>query len=291
MNSQTVGFVSAIVSALIMGSIGLLVRHVSVDGSVIAFARLAIGLLFLSVFMLLRKNWQAFKVKISVALFLSGVFLALGVLFYISAIQVTTLANAVFVLYLGPLIAAILGHVFLNEKINIFKAALVLLAFVGTLCLLEFNFSLDKADINGTLFSFAAAICYAFSIISNRKIAPSISSFSRAFYQFLFAGLLLLPFAIGKMNLQALYDDGLWLLAIGFFHGFIALSLMTLSLRYLQGYEYATVSYLEPIIAAIIGYLIYNESLSWLQFAGCVLIIASGIIQIVFSIKGVEKAD
>jgi drug/metabolite transporter (DMT)-like permease len=289
MNNPSIGFVSAIIAALIMGSIGVLIRHVSVDGSIIAFSRFALGFLFLTFFLLLSKRWGAFNVKISPALFFSGVFLALGVLSYISAIKTTTLANAVFLLYLAPLIASVLGHFLLQEKISAFKALLIILAFVGSLCLLEFNFSLGKTDISGQLFGFAAAFCYAFFIITNRKIAPEISGFSRAFYQLLFACLTLLPFVIGKIDLPSLRYDGMWLLTIGFFHGFIALTLMILSLCYLQSYEYATVSYLEPIIAAIIGYLIYNEALSSLQFSGGVLILACGFMQIVASIQSVKR--
>lgn len=290
MNSQFRGFVSAIISAVIMGSIGILVRNVSVDGSVIAFSRFALGLLFLTVFLLLGKRWEAFRVKLSIALFFSGVFLALGVLFYILAIKTTTLANAVFLLYLAPLLASVLGHFFLQEKISAFKALLILLAFVGSLCLLEFNFSLDVTDTSGQLFGFAAAFCYAFFIITNRKIASAISGMSRAFYQLLFACLVLLPF-METVDLPSLHHDAIWLLAIGFFHGFIAITLMILSLRYLRSYEYATVSYLEPIIATIIGYLMYNESLSWLQFSGCVLIIVCGFMQIYVSIQNDKQAN
>lgn len=285
MNNQSIGFSSAVIATLLMGSIGVLIRHISVDGSIIAFSRFTLGFLFLAVFLLLSKRRQAFKVKISSALLFSGVFLALGVLFYILVIKTTTLANAVFLLYLAPLLASVFGHFLLKEKINALNALLVVLAFLGSLCLLEFNISLNKIDASGQLFGFAAAFCYAFFIIANRKIASETSGFSRAFYQMLFAGLTLLPFVIGNIDSAALYHDGIWLLGIGFFHGFIALTLMIVSLRYLHIHEYATVSYLEPIIAAIIGYVIYNEALSWLQFSGGILIIACGFMQMYFSIK------
>ena len=284
MNTQAIGFVSAIIATIIMGNFGVLVRHVSVDGSIVTFSRFTLGLLFLTAYLLFSKRWQVFKIKISVALFLSGVFLALCTLFYITAVKATTLANAVFLLYLAPLIASILGYFFLKEKISLLKAVLILFAFIGFLCLLEFNFSLTETAVRGQLFGLAAACCYAFFILANRKIAPEISGFSRAFYQLLFGFLVCLPF-IGKIDLASLYHDGLWLLAIGFFQGFVAISLMILALRYLRTYEYATVSYLEPIVATLAGYFIYHESLSWLQLAGCVLIIASGFMQIAVSIK------
>jgi drug/metabolite transporter (DMT)-like permease len=290
MNTQYLGFVSAIISAIITGCFGVLVRNVSAEGDVIAFSRFGLGFLCLMVYLLLSKRWQTFNIRISAALFSSGVFLALCVLFYCKAIKTTTLANAVFLLYLAPLIASVLGYFFLREKISGSKAILIICTFFGSLFLLDFDFSLGKTISSGQLFGLAAALCYAFFIIANRKIAPTISGFSRAFYQLLISSSVLLLFT-GQIDLQTLYRDGYWLLAIGFLQGFIALTLMILSLRHLQAYEYATVSYLEPIIATTAGYLIYDESLSWFQTVGCVLILASGILQIRSSILSPERGN
>jgi drug/metabolite transporter (DMT)-like permease len=225
MNTQYLGFVSAIISAIITGCFGILVRNVSAEGNIIAFSRFGLGFLCLAVYLLLSGRWQTLRVRISAALLLSGVFLGLGVLFYGKAIKIMTLANAVFLLYLAPLIASMLGYFFLKEKISGFKAILIIFAFAGSLFLLEFDFSSGKAVSSGQLFGLAAALCYAFCIIANRKISPEISGFSRAFYQLLF-GTLVLLFFTGKIDLQSLYHDGYWLLAIGFFQGFIALTLM-----------------------------------------------------------------
>ncbi|CAG1021451.1 hypothetical protein DOJK_00996 [Patescibacteria group bacterium] len=288
MKSQKIGFVAAIIAAILMGGFGVLVRNVSMDGHIVAFSRLVLGFLFLTVYLLIRRNWQVFKIKFSAALFFSGIFLALGVVFYIASVKATTLANAVFLLYLAPLIVSILGHFYLKEKISALNIALILLAFIGFLCLLEFNFSLAETAMRGQLFGLAAAFSYAFFILANRKIDPVMSGYSRAFYQLLCSSLVLLPF-VGKIDLSALYQDAVWLLAIGFFQGFLAISLMTLALRHLQSYEYATVSYLDTIVATIAGYFIYQESLSWLQITGCVLIFAAGIMQIWVSMKNFEK--
>ena len=290
MNAQYLGFSSAIISAIIMGCFGVLVRYVSVDCSIIAFVRFGLGFSLLAVYLLLSKRWQTFRVGFSVPLFLSGVLLAFCVLFYSQAIKTTSLANAVFLLYLAPLLASILGYCFLKETISAVKALLVLSAFAGTLCLLEFDFSIGKTVTSGQISALVAALCYAFFMIANRKIAPAISGFSRAFYQLLTGTLVLLPF-VGSIDLQSLYQDRYGLLAIGFFQGFVALTLAILALRYLETYEYATVSYLEPIVAAIAGYLIYHESLSWLQGVGCALILGSGFMQIRFSIKGSAGED
>ena len=285
-----IGFVSAIIAVIIMGCFGVFVRNVSVDEGLITLARFSLGFLFLALYLLLSKKWRTFKVKISWSLFLSGIFLALCILFYSKAIKMTTLANAAFLLYLAPLIASILAYFLLKEKISVFKAVLILLSFIGSLFLLEFSFSFGGTASSGQLFALASALCYALFIIANRMISYTISSYSRTFYQLLFGSLVLLPFA-GRIDLTSHYHDLYWLLAIGFFQGYIALSLMIFSLRYLHAYEYATVSYIEPLVAALAGYLIYKESLSLLQITGCSLILVCGFMQIRTSVQSTKQED
>jgi len=285
-----IGFVSAIIAVIIMGCFGVFVRNVTADEGLIALARFSLGFLFLTFYLLLSKKWRTLKVKISWSLFLSGIFLALCILFYSKAIKMTTLVNAAFLLYLAPLIASVLAYFFLKEKISVFKAVLIFLAFIGSLFLFEFNFSFSGIASRGKLFALASALCYALFIIANRMISSAISCYSRTFYQLLFGSLVLLPVA-GRIDLTSHYYELYWLIAIGFFQGYVALSLMIFSLRYLHAYEYATVSYIEPLIAALAGYLIYTESLSLLQITGCFLILVCGLIQIRTSVQSTKQED
>ena len=68
-----------------------------------------------------------------------------------------------------------------------------------------------------------------------------------------------------------------WLLAIGLVHGFGAITLLVLAIKHLPAYQYATLSYVEPLAAAVIGALVYGEMLNPWQIAGCALILVAGL--------------
>jgi drug/metabolite transporter (DMT)-like permease len=53
-----------------------------------------------------------------------------------------------------------------------------------------------------------------------------------------------------------------WLMAIVLFQGFLAIFLFTFAVRHLKTVEYGTVSYVEPLIASLIGVFLYSESLT-----------------------------
>lgn len=271
------GFGAAIISLIIMGCYGPFVREVSTHETVIALIRFTFGLLFVGCHLLLKNGVHGLKVRISWPMVLSGIALACGIVFYSKAIRLLSLAQSGFLLYLAPLIVSILGVVILKERFSIFKAGCIFASFIGSLFLLDLNFSFYGGSGLGKLFGIGSALCYALFIILNRMIPKDISGLSRTFYQLLFGSCFLLPFiSFGPAHGQPQPKEILFLLGVGFFQGYIALSLVIYSLKLLKGYEYGAVSYLEPVAAALAGYFFYGESLSGLQAAGCVIIILAG---------------
>jgi len=145
-------------------------------------------------------------------------------------------------------------------------------------------FLFDISVFHGQLFALLSGVFYALFIVVNRMISSVVSSYNRIFYQLLFGSFVLLPF-VELTDLRFYRHELSWLFAIGFFQGYLALSLMIIALRCLHAFEYATVSYIEPIVATLAGYLVYAESLSLMQAVGCLIILASGFLQIGISMQ------
>jgi drug/metabolite transporter (DMT)-like permease len=270
---------AAFFAAVLMGSLGIFVRNISADAIIIAFARLSFGFMFLFGFLILTRNLRAIKVSISPFLLASGLLIGLCVWFYIKAMVHTSLANAVILLYLGPLLAVGFAYFVLRESIALFSRLLMSLAFVGCLFLVQFDFSFSSADALGYVYGLLSGLCYALIIITNRKIPAQVSPLGRSFYQLLIAALSLIPFLVGH-EFHMRLEDLPWLLAAGFFQGFLGLTFMIFAIRHLTAYEFGILSYLEPVTATLIGVMIYTEPMSPIQAVGGSLILLSGLAQI-----------
>ncbi len=270
---------AAIAAAMLMGTMGLFVRIISADAILIAFARLGLGFIFLVVFLSLGGNLGAAKSPISPCLVAGGLSLGFCVWSYIQAIGHTSLANAVFLLYLGPPLAAGLASLLLRERITLRVAALMGLAFLGCLFVLRFDFSFSRADALGYFHGVLAALGYALFIVMNRKLPPQVSPLGRSFYQLLIAALVLAPF-LNWNNIGVEPQDLPWLVAVGFFQGFLCLSLMIFAIKHLTAYEYGILSYLEPAAATLIGVMVFAEPMTPFQVVGGGLIVLSGIAQL-----------
>jgi len=287
-NKKTIGYIAAVISAVLLGSEGIFVRNITVDEYVIMLARLGLGFVFLVIYLLAKKKLPAFSIKhVSFPLISTGILLALTMLFYMQAINIIPLANAVFLLFLGPIVATALSSLFLRERYTYTSIGLLLLAFLGFMLLLEFKLNIGIQKSIGYFWGLCGGLCYGVYIVINRSISDDIDTMTRSVYQLLLGFLIMLPFVFALENVEITKTDIYWLLGISFFQGFVGITLIIVAIKHLKIVEYATVSYLEPLVASILGYLIYNEYLSSMQILGCVLILTGGIVQIYKSQKNI----
>lgn len=127
--NKRLGFGAMIASATGMGLVGLLSRgavptHV-VDGETVkyvlgdflAFGRMTTGALGFILIIFLMKKWTALRTtRVSFTVVAGGLAIGMSLALYVSATLLTTIANAVFLIYTGPLFSAILAWIFLGRR-------------------------------------------------------------------------------------------------------------------------------------------------------------------------------
>lgn len=296
MNTKTLGYTTMIISAALMGCVGLFARNINTSGDVIAFTRMAVGAI--CVFALMFYQGKALLIKstkLTPSVIASGTCLGLCLAAYVSSTQHTTLANAVFLIYTGPVFSTILAAIFLKEKISNLTAGLLTAVFIGCLFIigiinydptngLTVSLSFSKENFVGDMLGLASGIGYGLYLFFSRY-RTDITSDSRSFYNFFFGGVAIgVCFAINPPSLTDMDTSSwIWLISMGFFIGFGALSLLTIAAKHLKAAELACVSYLETVVGAAIGISMFGESLTALQTVGGILVIGGGMGEIVLS--------
>ena len=270
----------AFLSAVLMGTIGVFSKITGLPAEVITFFRLTLGAGFMFIFLaLVRKThllwrWPTWPVL------LNGCFLSGFIVFYVQAMNFTSMANAIMLIYLAPLAAALVAHFFLNERLSLVGFALIGAALFGFAMMMEFrvDFSRDSREFIGICLGLAALVCYAGFILVNRIISDEIHVYTRTFYQLLVGGAVMLPLMVTSVG-QVTASHIPWLLGTGFFPGFLAILFAVMALSRLPAATFGTIAYSEPVAVVIFGWTIFGETLSGLQISGCLLIIASGILK------------
>ena len=203
---------------------------------------------------------------------LRSLFLFLSTIFFFYAISVISLAEALTLAFISPIIATILSFVILKERVGPRRWIAVIMGFIGVLFVIRPGF----AEVNmATVAAVYAGICYAFYIISTRKL----SSIDSPLMTLIFTGLsgaivisLIVPFYWSSLNFNG------WLILISLAAiGTLAHFLLILSLNYAEASKLAPLSYSEIIMNVIIGYYFFGDFPNQWIWIGLIIIIASGV--------------
>jgi len=265
-----------------MGTIGVFSKLTGLSAEMITFFRLLLGAGFMAVFLAITGKLFLLMRWPSIPVLINGCFLAGFIIFYVQAMNYTSMANAIMLVYLAPVGASIAAHFFLGERLSALSVSLIALALLGFAMMMEFTieFSRQSLDFIGLCFGSLASLAYGGFILVNRLIKEEIHVYTRTFYQLLVGALIMLPFVYNSLDLIE-PNTIPWLLAIGFFPGFLAIFFAVIALSRLSAATFGTIAYIEPVAVVFFGWTLFHESLNPLQLGGCLLIIVSGVVRTV----------
>lgn len=257
-----------------MATMGVMARYSGVGSSVITFYRLGLGALFVLALLLLGRRWVWQKPH--ALTLVAGGLLAGFIVFYVEAMNYTTMANAVLMIYLAPPLAAIAGHFIWHERINRWQTLCTGSALLGFAAVMEFRVDLSGDDLIGLGYAGLGLLCYACFMLLNRHHREPLPVMQAIFWQLLVGALVMATLA-GPSALEVAGEAVPWMLATGLIPGFAALTLTVVAMQRLPTAQFGTLAYAEPVAVIVFGWLLFSEALTPLQLAGCLVIIAAGI--------------
>lgn len=275
-------FLAAVLAAFLMGSLGFFVRESACSAQACSFVRFAVGLVLVTCLL----GWQRLRGQGSFSFSwqsaVSGAGISLCILFYFLAIQSISVGIAALLLYTGP-VFAVLGEAVLNRSLPPKRdAVLIAMSVAGIVAVSVFADGGTGSGDNavGLVYGLLSGVCYAAYILLTRHIPRQVTLVQRTFWQFVAGCVLLAVPLVGTDNALAGVAQGWpYLLCIGLFQGFLVMLLIAYAVRHLTAVQFGTISYLEPAVAVLLGWLIYAELLTAGQWCGFALIITASAAQ------------
>lgn len=277
MNSVQTRFSAlAAIAAISMATIGVFSRLSELPSETLTFFRLGIG----AVLLLVLTFWQrrALMPALSdwLGSLLSGAFLAGFILFYVQSMNHTTMATAIFMVYLGPILATLLAWLLRGQNLSALQWGLMALAMLG-FALMQQGSDFSLGNI-GVIYAGLAMLCYGGFIFVNGGLSAHAEPVVTAFWQLAAGALVMLPVVVLRSHGWVFSPaEWGWLLLVGVWPGFIALYTAIVALKHLPTGVYGTITYLEPVAVSAFGLLLFAEPLSMSQLFGGGLIISAGI--------------
>ncbi len=194
-----------------------------------------------------------------------------NILFFYS-ISIISLAKALTLAFIAPLIVTVLSPIFLGEKVGFRRWAAVIVGFIGSLIVLRPGF----VEINlASIAALGTGVLYGFYLIVTKKLYKS----DHPLLTLLLTGVvgaiigsLIMPYVWVQPNVT----EWFMMFAIGFFASIGHLFLI-LSLKYADASKLAPFGYFEIITNILIGYYFFDHFPDNWTFLGLFVIISSGV--------------
>ena len=194
-----------------------------------------------------------------------------NILFFYS-ISIISLAKALTLAFISPLIVTALSPILLGEKVGFRRWAAVITGFIGSLIVIRPGF----LEINlASMAALGTGVLYGFYLIVTRKLHNSDSPLLTLLLTGI-VGVIIGSMIVPTVWVQPTITEWYMMFAIGFFASIGHLFLI-LSLKYADASKLAPFGYFEILTNIIIGYFFFNHFPDYWHFLGLFIIISSGI--------------
>lgn len=279
------GSLLIIIAGIFWGSMGIFVRGltsmVGFTSIQIVCARLCVAAVGFSL-ILFCKDKKSFRISVKdIPLFL-GLGLCSILFFatcYFTAIQMMTLSIAAILLYTSPIWVMLMSIVFFHEKMTRTKLFALAISFAGCILISGIGGGDHVVTPLGILLGLCSGIGYGLYSILGTIALRKYSSYTVTTYTFVIAALgslfvCSLPDMIHKM--VAYPNPGYltcYILLTGTVTAVIPFLLYTLGLSHIEASRAAILATVEPMVATVIGIVVFKEYLTvWSALGiGCIL--------------------
>ena len=249
-------------------------KFLSSDLSVlqIAWARyfFAVAFVFSIMFFFFRKN-LVWTDKPKLQLIRGLILLTANVCFFYS-ISIISLAKALTLAFIAPLVVTAFSPIFLGEKVGFKRWSAVIIGFIGSMVVIRPGF----VEINlASLAALGTGVTYGFYLIITRKLSSSDNPLLTLLLTGV-VGAIIISFLMPFVWIKPTLNQWSMMAAIGIF-ACIGHLFIILSLKYADASKLAPLSYFEIVTNIIIGYYIFSDFPDKWTFLGLFIIIFSGI--------------
>ena len=279
-NNKTKGFILGAIAAASYGmnplfTLPLYSAGMSVD--TVLFYRYSLAVIVLGIMMKFQKQSFAIKRVDVLPLCIMGLLFAFSSLFLFMSYNYMDAGIASTILFVYPVLVAIIMAVVFKEKVSPITMFSIALAFVGISMLCKSPGG-QTLSLVGITFVFLSSLSYAIYIVGvNRSSLKDMPIAKLSFYVLLFGLSVYVVRLQFCTELQVIPTPMLWINAVSLavFPTVISLVTMTKAIHYIGSTPTAILGALEPVTALFFGVLVFGEQLTPRIILGILMVITA----------------
>lgn len=261
-----------VMAAIAASFSAIFVRLIDAGPIAIGFYRLTFAVPFfaVTVFMKHRSELKSLKIKQIIGSMLGGLFLAGHYFTWFTAVGHTTIASAVVLCNISPIIILIITVLIFREKATPKAVIGVVIALIGAAIITGGDYSFAGKAIFGDIMAFFGALFYSLYFLVGRKMRKEVNA---PVYVFIVFTTCWAAFLIGMLGTGTSFSgysagDYLYLFAFAMVCSIGAHAVFNWCLGHVSPLYISTIETGESISAAVLAALIFGEIPTFWQWIG-----------------------
>jgi drug/metabolite transporter, DME family len=284
MDKNKLGILFVTLAGALWGITGTVTKYIYAYGlEPMSLALLRIGISFVALYAFALATGRRVRLKREDIPF----FLAFGAvsvtafnLFYLSAIQLSTVTTAVVLLYTAPAFSLLAARLVLKESLTRRKVIALVLTFTGILLVVEaYRPGQLMLNVPGVLTGLGAGLTYGiYSIFTKGALRRGYGTMETVIIA-LGTGLFCLFFIRPPWHILPLFSEPLlfWLLVVvvAVFCTMLAYVFFVTGLVHVEAGKATMIAAVEPVVAIVVAFLFLGEVMTWIQALGVLAVLGA----------------
>lgn len=276
MKAETKNLLEVHLAVFLFGLAGLFGKLIHQSPLIIVCGRVLFAAITLWAILLIKKKSIKLKKKEDYPIvLLIGVVLAIHWITFFQSIQVSTVAIGLLMFATFPVFVTFLEPVFFKSKISKQDLVIALITIVGAFLVIP-KFKLGNSITQGVVWGILSAITFALLTVLNKKYVQKYSGLVIAFYQFLVATIILLPFVI-IIKSEFVGNELFLLVLLGVVFTAFAHTLFINGVKIIKAHTVSIIATLETVYGIIFAALLLGEIPSTRTVLGGLIILGCAI--------------
>ncbi|HKW73001.1 MAG TPA: DMT family transporter [Candidatus Dormibacteraeota bacterium] len=269
---DAIALVAGLVTVTLWGSafVGIRAAGVAFSPGSLALGRLIVSSLLLGGVALFRREPLPRRRDLGPIAAYGVLWLAIYSISLNAAERIVDAGTAAMLIGTGPLLIAVLAGLFLREGFPRGLFGGLAIAFAGSVMIGVATAQSGSRAWLGILLLGAAVLAYSVAVVVQKSVSSRVSSFQVTWLGVTAATVASLPFSPGlaadatHANLAAIG----WLVYLGAFPTALGFATWAFALRRTSAGRMASLTYLAPVVAVVLGWALLGEKPPWLALAG-----------------------
>lgn len=272
-------YIFLFLGVLAVSTSAIFVKLSTAPAPIIATYRLVFSTLMILPVILFNKKYiveiKKLKFKQLVAVFLSGIFLAIHYILWFESLRFTSVASSTVLVTMQPLFAFIGSYFFFGERLKKISLFGGFLSILGS-CIIGFgDFQIGGIALIGDLLALLASGVITAYFLIGQSIRKKLSLVAYVFICYLSSSIFLLGYSvilkyplIGYQN-----SDWLWFFCLALISTILGQTVLNWLLKWLSASTISMSILSEPVGTCTLAYFILGDSISYNQIIGSTIIL------------------